>query len=207
MIQEYVKRVIECIDYANSGFTKLNNKALNMPGMSSTKVRNFLNKIVSYPSVSYLEIGVWQGSTFYSALYGNQPEYALAIDNFSEFQGNIQTFQNNMSDINFEFSFLNADCFNLITKPEKKFNVYFYDGNHSFNSQKLALSYYDSVLMNEFIYICDDWNFPEVVKGTIAGIEETKLEIIQDWILPAKYNGDTENWWNGLWVAVIKKTK
>lgn len=207
MIQEYIQRVTESIDYANSDETKLNNKALNMTGMSSKKVRNFLNKIVSYPKVSYLEIGVWQGSTFYSALYGNQPEYALAIDNFSEFEGNIQTFQNNMSDVNAEFSFLNTDCFNLTIRPREKFNVYFYDGNHSFDSQKLALTYYDFMLMDEFIYICDDWNFPEVPKGTIAGIEENKLQIIRDWTLPANHNGDTENWWNGLYIAVIKKSK
>lgn len=203
---DFIKNINDSIEYANSGQTKLNNKAISMEGMSSPKVRNFLNKIVSYPGVSYLEIGVWRGATFYAALYGNNPEYALAIDNFSEFGGDELVFQNNMSDVNTHFSFLNSDSFDIKNKPEQKFNIYFYDGDHSAKAQRLALTYYQDMLTDEYVYICDDWNWDEVKKGTMEGIQENKLEIIQEWTLPANANGDMVNWWNGLWVAVLKKT-
>lgn len=201
-----IKQVNDSLEYANAGFTKLNEKAITMDGMSSFKVRNFLNKIVSYPDTSYLEIGVWRGSTFYSAMHGNKPKYALAIDNFSQFDGNELAFQINMHDTESGFYFINSDCFNLPYKPTEKFNVYFYDGDHSLQSHKSALTYYHDMLTDEYIYICDDWNWPEVKAGTEEGIKEKNLEIVQEWTLPADFNGDKINWWNGLWVAVIKKS-
>lgn len=197
--------VTEAIAYANSGATKLNDKALSMEGMSSSKVRNFLNSLLAHPGASYLEIGVWRGSTFYSALYGNNPKYALAIDNFSQFDGDAAVFTNNMADVGTAFEFLNCDAFNLPARIDKNFNIYFYDGEHSFNSQRQALTYYHDFLAEEFIYVCDDWNFKEAKDGTLAAIREKNLQIVYYWELPANYNGDLENWWNGLWVAVLKK--
>ena len=203
---DLLNAVTESIEYANSGATRLNDKALSMEGMSSRKVRNFLNKLLSIPNASYLEIGVWKGSTFYSALYGNSPKYALAIDNFSQFAGNESIFRNNMSDVGTAFDFLNCDSFNT-PKIEQTFNIYFYDGDHSFMSQKLALTHYYDMLGDEFVYICDDWNFQEAKDGTLAGIQEKNLQIVQQWELPANHNGDQTNWWNGLWVSVLKKGK
>ena len=197
----FIQHINDSIEYANSGVTKLNSKAINMEGMSSIKVRNFLNKLVSYPDVSYLEIGVWKGSTFYSALYGNKPKCALAIDNFSQFDGSELAFNENMSDINTEFSFINASSFENKVESEQKFNVYFYDGNHSFDGQKKALTYYHDILTDEYIYICDDWGWEEVRGGTMAGVKEKQLEILQEWRLTAN-----DGWWNGLWVAVLRKT-
>lgn len=199
---DYVKLAI---DYALSGQTKLNPKALSMEGMSSPKVRTFLNKLLETPESRYLEIGVWKGSTFYSALYKNNPIYATSIDNFATFGGHEQIFRSNMVDIEVPYEFINGDCFNLKNKLDKKYNIYFYDGEHYEPDQEKALTYYYDNLDDEFIYICDDWNFPSVPKGTFAGIEKTNLKIIDQWTLEAKHNGDTENWWNGLWVAVLSK--
>lgn len=199
---DYVKLAI---DYALSGQTKLNTKALSMEGMSSPKVRNFLNKLLETPDARYLEIGVWRGSTFYSALYKNNPVYATAIDNFATFGGNEQTFINNLSDIEFPYEFINDHCFDLKNKLDKKYNIYFYDGEHRDLDQENALTYYYDNLDDEFIYICDDWNFPEVPSGTFHGIEQNDFKIVDEWTLKANYNGDTDNWWNGVWVAVLKK--
>jgi predicted O-methyltransferase YrrM len=49
------------IDHALHEETKLNPKALAMDGMSSPKVRKFLNKLLETPESRYLEIGVWRG--------------------------------------------------------------------------------------------------------------------------------------------------
>lgn len=186
--------------------TKLNSKAKLMRGMSSFKVRIFLNKLLEMPNSRYLEIGVWQGSTFYSALYGNSPDFAVAIDNFSGFQGSEETFLNNLNDVVTKYEFINSDSFASKEKlASKKFNIYFYDGDHSEESHYQALAYLYDNLDDEFIYICDDWNWAEVKQGTFRAIQEQNLTIVQEWDLPSNNNGDVENWWNGLWVAILRK--
>jgi hypothetical protein len=140
-----------------------------------------------------------------SALYGNNPVYATSIDNFATFGGHETIFRNNMSDVGVPYEFINDDCFNLKTKLDKKYNIYFYDGEHYEQDQEKALTYYYDNLDDEFIFICDDWNFPSVPVGTFSGISKTNLKIVDHWTLKAKHNGDVENWWNGLWVAILKK--
>jgi hypothetical protein len=60
---------------------------------------------------------------------------------------------------------------------------------------------------DEFIYMCDDWNWPDVKNGTSRAIQSKNLSIVKEWDLPANGNGDLENWWNGLWVAILRKNK
>ena len=86
-----------------------------------------------------------------------------------------------------------------------KFNIYFYDGDHTVLSQEQALVYYYDLLEDEFLYVCDDWNAPDAKKGTQQGILKTGLKILNEWFLPAKFNGDKENWWNGVYVINAQK--
>lgn len=196
----------EIIDYAKSEETKLNEKALSIDGMSSRNIRNLLNKVLSYPNVRYLEIGTWKGSTLYSALYGNNPEYALAIDNFCEFGGPRLEFYKNMQDINVPFDFIDGHCFMVDkSKIDKKFNVYFYDGGHHEIEQELSLTYFYDVLDDTFLYICDDYNWTQVQIGMRKGIEKAKLKIIDERELFSAGNGDASSWWNGIWIGVLSK--
>jgi hypothetical protein len=198
--------ISEIVEYANGENSKLNDKALSLSGMSSKKVRNLLNKAVSYPNSKYLEIGVWHGSTLYSALYGNSPEYAVAIDNFSEFGGQAQKFLNNTKDVGVPFVFLDENCFSLDKSVfTNKFNVYFYDGGHSELDQENALTYYYECMDDTFIYICDDYNWSRVKSGTSKGLEKCNLKVIEEATLVADYEGDPNSWWNGIWIALLQK--
>lgn len=198
----------EIVNYATSNQTKLNSKAIAMSGMSSFYVRNLLNKTVSYPNVNYLEIGVWKGSTFYSALCNNKPNYALAIDNFSLFDGSEKEFKENMSDVGVNFDFINQDCFSVdLSKIKHKFNVYFYDGDHNHKDQEMALSYYYDILDNKFLFICDDYNWPQVQSGTQEGLSKNNFKILEEKILLSKHNEDTTSWWNGIYIAILSKEK
>jgi hypothetical protein len=158
------------------------------------------------PNSKYLEIGVWKGSTFYSALYKNKPQYAVAIDNWSEFNGPKEDFAQTVKSLETQFEFFCGDCFKIDKALFKsRFNIYFYDGCHSEIAQEMALTYYYDALENEFIFICDDWNAPEAQTGTKKGIEKTGLKILNEWVLPARFNGDKENWWNGLYIIHASK--
>jgi hypothetical protein len=200
---DIVEYAIEC---SNVGRTKLNEKAKNLEGMSSFKVRNLLNKLLELDNSKYLEIGVWKGSTLYSALCGNNPKYSVAIDNWSLFGGPKNEFLKNMEEYKLNYQFYDVDCFSIDkTLFKNKFNIYFYDGEHESIDQEKALTYYIDCLEDKFIYVCDDWNFKKVEIGTRLGIEKTNIKIEKEWVLPADYNGDLKNWWNGLYVAVCSK--
>lgn len=74
---------------------------------------------------------------------------------------------------------MNSDCFNvdlgLLGGP---FNVYFYDGNHTYESQYKALQYFTDVLAEEFVFIIDDWNWEDVRNATERVIVESGFEVL-----------------------------
>ena len=218
IIEKYKNAVNLSIEKALLKKTKLPQKVLDIDGMSTDKTRIFLNSLVEILNAKYFEIGVWKGSTFVSALYDNNPEYAVCLDNFSQFvpgkPGYDSSFGNPKSDfflnlqlIKTKYEFFDCEAFSFDkTLFKNKFNVYFYDGRHDHEYQKLALSYYLESLEDDFIFICDDWNFPQVKTGTAEGVIQNGIQIKQEWVLPANFNGDKENWWNGLYVGVFSKS-
>ena len=240
-VTEYISHVENAIQCADNNVTKLTNSQFSIVGMSSRKIRIFLNEMIKQDT-NYLEIGVWCGSTFTSALYANQYKSAIAIDNFSEFtekfyldqcktledlqrlaesELNIihnvdSVFLKNCSENDItNFKLIESDCFNLSQTDFdsiKDVNVYLYDGGHSIEDQRKALTYYINNLSDVFIFIVDDWNFPDAKIGTRLGIQETNIKIHKEWELQANVvanygNGDLKNWWNGYYVAVCEKQK
>lgn len=78
--------------------SKLPPEILTLEGMSSDRVCHFLNNVCSTKGCRYLEIGVWKGATFISALHGNGSAItrAVAIDDFSQFGGPAAEFNRNL---------------------------------------------------------------------------------------------------------------
>jgi hypothetical protein len=189
--------------------------------MSSNKTRHFFNNIIT-PASRYLEIGTWKGSTLISALYFNNPEYHIAIDNFSEFTGPRLDFHKNcrrLLDYWNRANFLDAGCFDIDPKDFgiSNINTYFYDGKHDYEDQYKAITHYYDVLAKEFILIVDDYNWPQVQAGTLDALRDKQVEIKYMKHLPANTTtiqsangpmtfGDKDLWWNGLFVAHCIKT-
>ncbi len=205
------QHIQQSIHLATAHTSKLSPEILALEGMSSTKVRSLLNNLCSLPDTSYLEIGVWKGSTFVSALYGNEGalRQAVAIDNWSEFGGPAAQFEQNCR------SFLqkvphraySADSFKINPHEivDRPINIYFYDGAHDAHSQELALTHYYGVCDDLFILIVDDWNHLPAQEGTRNAFQKLGCEVLYETYLPADYNMDRNNWWNGLYVALISK--
>ena len=215
MSNQYIERVEKALEAANTGTTKLTDAEFALEGMSSRKNRILMNELVK-DGDRYLEIGVWRGSTFVAALHGNKPEYAVAIDNFSQFDNdgkNSERFKRVTTERNItDFTLLNADCFNVPPNLEnlllgQNFNVYFYDGGHTERDQYLALTYYYPTLADQFIFIVDDWNWEPSRVGTRRAIADLSLKIHREWELFNEGGGNREQWWNGLYLAVCEKAK
>lgn len=208
-----VQHVQSSIRKADKGISKLDTSVLTLEGMSSAKNRHLLNNLCNRPHTRYLEIGVWMGSTWVAALYDNKEniEDAIAIDNWSKFGGPRDKFFENCQKYlpGYNYRVYSEDSFRLDLASsfhsQLPINVYFYDGDHSALSQELALTYYDSVLDNVYILVVDDWNREEIRQGTFSALRKLKYDIAYQVSLPSSKINDYHTWWNGLYVAVIRK--
>ncbi len=179
--------------------------------MSGQEIRHFLNNVCGYPDTCYMEIGCWKGSTFISALFGNDRfiSDAIAIDNWSQFDGPKQEFFANtqclISDV--PFRFFEQDCFSIDKKSsfKKPVNVYFYDGDHTEQDQELAFTYFDEIFDDVFIAMVDDWNADQIRKGTFSAFKKLGYKVLYQKEFFIKEQGG-ETWWNGFYIGVIQKT-
>lgn len=188
---------------------------LDIPGMSGSRYRRFVNNLVaSLPDPRYLEIGSWAGSTLCSAINRNAVR-ATAIDNWSQFGGpkdifmqNLQAFRTGKAYVNFiENDFRQVDFPNL-----GPFDVYLFDGPHEVQDQFDGLAMALPALDPAFVFIVDDWNWAAVRDGTNAALkacnltEHYRLEIrtsLDDTQPP--HHGPTSHWHNGYYVGVLTK--
>lgn len=219
MKEEDLKKIVQdAYELANNYESNLPFEVLMMTGMSGSKNRHILNNLVRMtPNARYLEIGCWRGSTTVSALYENNPEYHAIIDDFSEFPNpdtkNI-LMENCKKYLGKEPNFMEVDCFNIdpVANGIKDINIYLFDGLHSANSHFLSIVNYYNSLADNFILVVDDWSWPNVQKGTVAGLKAARISVsyaIQPGAPPVARDPapphDPINWWNGYLVAVCKK--
>ncbi len=206
-----VEHVEASIAKAEALKSKLEQQQLDIVGMSSSKVRHLLNGLCSLNGCTYFEIGAHKGSTFISALYGNYESIveATVCDDWSLFDGPRDQFLDNCEKnlSGYPFTIHDCNCFDLdlkaIAHPVK---IYFYDGNHSEEAQEKAFTYFNEVLDDLFIAVVDDWNWHFVRDGTFTAFKKLGYRVVFEKHLPSRYNGDLENYWNGLYVAVISKS-
>lgn len=213
--KEFIKRIEDSFRYANNKESKINQDILDIEGMSGIKSRHFFNNICSYDDTRYLEIGSFHGSTFSSALYNNKIK-AVSIDNWSEFgdQKPKEHFLNNLEKYkgSSDVKFIEKDSWEVDIENLPKFNVYFYDGNHSEESQFKALDHYKDCLDDQFILIVDDWNWEDVRNGTLRGLNKNNMKIIYKYELYTNDNNQHSTlsfkyslWHNGLVALLIQK--
>lgn len=215
---KYIEYVKKAFDESLNNESKLPSWILTLDGMSGRKYRQFINNLISKISdCKYFEIGSWKGSTLCSASYSNNLK-CYAIDNWSQFEGPKEEFQNNIkrcieesseiSQIDFEFNEIDYTSVNY-TKIGK-YNVYFYDGPHEYEDQYNALSMCLDCLENEFIFICDDWNWDWVREATEKSINDLDLEVLYaNEITTSESDGRFQNsdWHNGYFISVCRKKK
>lgn len=213
----YVKQAIEDADNLKSKLTSpKGQEILELFGQCSERIRHLLNGLCSIKGANYMEIGSYQGTSFVSANYGNQNKInSLAIDNWSSFGGpSFLFFQNCQTYVLGPYGLIWKDCWKVtpeevLAKFEngKKVHIYLYDADHSYQSQYDAYMKYTDTLNDLFVSVVDDYNDPRVESGTQDAFRELGYQVLYERHLPARYVGDSEQWWNGYYVAVVRKPK
>jgi precorrin-6B methylase 2 len=178
--------------------------APDVPGMTSPRVRMLLHRCVAAipPEEAYLEIGCLRGSTLISALLDHKEVTAYACDIHLDdvvkklFNENLDRYKSRLP----ELTFFAESCWEVVKKApfKKPIGVYFYDGGHGEIDQKKAIVQFKQFLAPESIVIVDDWNWPWVKKGTMAGIEEIKPKNVWFQELLTPKNGYYPGFWNGI---------
>jgi hypothetical protein len=191
---------------------------LNLEGMSSNGNRILLNNMCAIKG-NYLEIGSWKGSTFISALHNNTECFGTSIDNHQEFKNSIfktsadelaLNCKNNLTH-NEKYELITNNCFSDTLNLTKIYDVYFYDGFHTYEDQYKAITVFYKNVNDIFIYICDDYSIDRVEKGTKDAFRDMNIQVIADYklfgnqLIPACTK---RGFWNGFYVALcVKKDK
>lgn len=213
---EMVKVVRDSLQQAYCGDPSISKDLEKLEGMSSRRFRFFLNllpKKIDKPR--YLEVGLWKGSTFCSAIWNNASLTAAGVDNWSLFGGPKEACLENVkkfSEGNPKISVIDSD-FKKVTYTKLQgspFNIYFYDGGHSYEEQRDCLKIVDAALDNKFLFIVDDYNWKEVREGTKDALKgynvlyQFEVRTTMDDSHSSQSN-TYSNHHNGLFVAVLQK--
>jgi hypothetical protein len=205
----YEKHLDECFAKADRRESKITEDVLRIEGMSGDKTRHFYNNVCSLDYIRYLEIGTWRGSSICSAMCNNQIS-CVCVDDWSEFGGSKNAFSVNFNRFKEgnDALFIESCCWKL--DPTKlaedgKFNVYMYDGDHSEECHFRALNHFIESLQYYFIYMVDDWNWPDVRKGTFDSINRNNLEVLYFRDINTETREERSEWHNGIGVFVLRK--
>ena len=197
------------------GMGKLPQSVLALEGMSSHGNRLLLNNLCELEG-KYLEIGSWKGSTFISALYNNPECKGTSIDNHQEFKNSI--FKTSAEELerncktnlvnNEKYNLITADCFSDELNLTDKYDIYFYDGFHSYEDQYRAIKNYYNNLNTFFFYVCDDYSIDRVEKGTKDAFRDMNIQVITEYKLFGNQmieSSTKRGFWNGIYAALCVK--
>ena len=196
-----------------SGIPSIKN---NIQGLTSPRVQTLLNLLAKGVG-SYLEIGSFLGATACAVLDGNSLN-AIFVDNWQEniqpkrsditlppnqkeeFEKNIEPYTKNS-----KVSVLDCDLFEVRTAPiQNSIQLFFYDGPHDYETTYNAIMYYYSTFTSEAILVIDDANWDGVVDATVNALSDAGAKIVyQKLMLNSEEN--SREWWNGLYILVIRK--
>jgi len=214
--KEIINKIDSLLSEIQNGQYTLPTEIEKLEGMSGTLYRRFINKLVNQlTDINYLEIGCWKGSTVISAMYNNTDKIKnhYIIDNWSEFGGPQEEFKNNFKKfVGIEPNLFNMDCF--LESPSKyeikNIDLYLYDGLHTLETQEKALLHYIDSMNKTFIFIVDDYNWPEVGIGTENSIKKLNLKVEYKKIILTDDSGNycddcKHTWHNGVGIFILSK--
>tara|TARA_B100001250_G_scaffold84255_2_gene69595 strand:+ start:4102 stop:5862 length:1761 start_codon:yes stop_codon:yes gene_type:complete len=217
----YVQRVLDAIVAGNTNSSNFNPQGYSIQGLSSNRIRHFLNHLCSYDDAVYLELGTFTGSTFFAATMGNKVK-CIGVDDFSEPTirpivdrgmwtecGNpYDTLVHNWKKYeNGNAAFVKGSVDELTEEDfdGAKPNVLFYDADHDIIQQMNNLNHLLPFLAKKFIVVVDDANFDGVVDATVSWAQENSLQCYLERRILSSVIESPVHWWNGIHIMVLER--
>lgn len=184
---------------------------LNVPGFSTGVMRRLWNNLCAGLD-TYLEVGAYFGGTACAAINNNPKLKAYLFENGSqEFHGRVilpELIKNLDAHQSNGYTLIEKDFFNEPLAFDGPIEFFFYDGNHDEQWQARALPKAYDCLSDTFLFAVDDYNWESVWRGTDSGFDSLgdRVELIEAWTLRGERMDNDEIWWNGVLLALCKKT-
>lgn len=178
-------------------------RLIDTPRMSTLAIAAIISEAVSGMNKenAFVNVGIWHGFSFLSALLNNPEKTCIGIDNFSEFGGPRKYFEPRFERLKSPNHFFHdmdyRDYFSQIHNIPIGF--YFYDGNHSYDDQLLGLRVAEPFFSPECMILVDDTNWDEPYQATIDFINQSgnSYETLLD--VKTRHNCHP-TFWNGVFV-------
>lgn len=212
--EQKIEAIKEAIEKAKNHQSKMDDVAWGVPALSSLKIRHLMNNLGAI-STRYFECGVHKGGLFCSTITNNDNLlYATANDNFASDETNedkaYPQFIENFLKCKASSTVIEgivADTFEVDpTAVVGPIDLYLFDADHSYESQRKAMTHFLPAMADEFIVCVDDFDWNDVCNGTVAGIEEANVEVLYSNSFLGN-DHDNDGWWNGFYVALLRKKK
>lgn len=210
--EQKIEAIRNAIEMAKNHQSKMDDVAWSVPALSSLKIRHLMNNLGAI-STRYFECGVHKGGLFCSTIRNNDNlEWAVANDNWASDEINEDKAESQFVDnvkktipLGVNFISLKGNTFEL-EADEIGFDLYLFDADHSYESQRKAMTHFLPCMADEFIVCVDDHDWEEVANGTLMGLVDSKCEILFE---ESFKGGDHDNmtFWNGFYVALLRKPK
>jgi len=151
------------------------------------------------PGTVYLNVGTFEGFTFFSGLAGNPDAHCIGVDNFSQFGGpkekffaGYRVYKNRTTE------FFNMDYVKYFrdhhTRP---IGFYVYDGPHDYDNQRNGLVVAEPYFAPDAVIMVDDTNDDVVRRATldfIAGRTDTYRILLDE----RTAGNEHPTFWNGV---------
>lgn len=208
-LSEHIKNAIDEVRakeglIVNNDIKDLSHSTMPHP-MSTINTQSLINKLCNLTNTHYLEVGVLRGASYFAAAHNNKGTY-YGVDNWSKYANNQELIENNIEKFKSterNFVFFNEDSWTLdLKKITNKINVFFYDGDHSYESQEKILRHFNDVLDDDIILIVDDYSMSTVSDATEAAIKNSSFEVMTQHEL---HEGRT--WHNGIYIAHLRRKR
>lgn len=181
-------------------------KIKKINGMSTLANALLINNICkNLVGKNYINVGCWEGFTLLSGMINTECN-VYGIDNFSQFGGPKKKFYRNFNkykNYNHYFYEIDYKIFfkDIWEKENKNIDLYFYDGNHSYEDQLEALEIAKKYFVKNSLIVVDDTNIPDVNNATLNFINKynEEFKILLD--IKTASNGHF-TFWNGLMIFV-----
>lgn len=203
------------IEAARAGRSRLTPEALALDGMSGAKTRHLYNNLAANAS-RHLEIGSYKGSSTVAALCGNPHLHVTAVDSWQEFGGPKDEFAANTRAYSAcgsgQLHAMECDCWDALAALKRgaaaPFDMYLYDGGHTYEDQFRALTEAVDVLAPVCVVVVDDYDWSEVRRGTTDALAELqargRVRVHLSRHVQASGCSDAAGFWNGAGVFVLE---
>jgi hypothetical protein len=145
--------------------------ACDVPRMSTYAVGAIINRAVRRMSAgsAFVNVGVWRGFSLLSGMAGNPDRECIGIDNFSDFGGPRELFQQRFERFgSARHRFFEMDYEDYFANEHRTpIGVYLYDGDHAYDHQLRGLQVAEPFFADDCVVIVDDTNWAEPREATL----------------------------------------